>query len=344
MVTYTLKVIDIRKETADTLTLCFKQPALRRIKYKAGQYLSLIFRINGRRYIRPYSFSSTPLVDPLLEITVKRVQNGIVSNHIHDKVRIGDSVEVIEPMGNFVFEESDNVEEVYFWGVGSGITPLISLIKNVLNSSLLKVNLIYGNRNLENTIFADTIASLGRAYPHQFKVWHFHTQLKISRENSGIIEGRINGNYALKILNSRTPAKTMHYICGPKGLKESVTRVLATLDVPFYNIHTEDFEIIKNPKDFEEIITRNIRLQFQNTERVLEIEIIKGRSILEAALDAGIELPYSCQTGNCGICKALCLNGEVKMIGLSDGKSNLTENEVLLCCSHPISESVCISI
>lgn len=342
MVTYTLKVIDIRKETADTITLCFKQPALRKIKYKAGQYLSLIFRINGRRYIRPYSFSSTPSVDPLIEITVKRVNNGIVSNHIHDKVAIGDSIEVMEPMGDFIFDINDYTKEVYFWGVGSGITPLISLIKEVLNSSALKVNLIYGNRNFDTTIFSNTINNLREAFPDRFRVWHFHTQFKVSSENPDITEGRINKDYALDLLDAGNALNTMHYICGPVGLKESVKEALTALNIPSKNIFTEDFEIIKNPKNYEGITTQNINLKFQNEEHILEI--IKGKSILESALDAGFELPYSCQTGNCNTCKAVCLNGKVKMIGLANQRADLTANEVLLCCSHPLSENVCIEI
>jgi ring-1,2-phenylacetyl-CoA epoxidase subunit PaaE len=342
MNTYTLKVNDIRKETADTITLCFKQPALRKIKYKAGQYLSLIFRINGRRFIRPYSFSSSPLIDPLIEITVKRVHKGIVSNHIHDKVTIGDSIEVIEPMGDFVFEMRDNIKEIYFWGVGSGITPLISLIKEVINSSALKVNLIYGNRNFDTTIFSNTINNLREAFPDRFKVWHFHTQLSVSSENPDILEGRINKDYALYILDAGIAANTMHYICGPAGLKESVKEALAILDVPYNNIFTEDFEIVKSPKDFEDIITRNINLKFQNEEHVLEI--VKGQTILESALDAGLELPYSCQTGNCNTCKAVCLRGRVKMIGISNHRDDLSGDEVLLCCSHPLSADVYIEI
>src|ERR1700676_3508127 len=103
---YTLRVIDIRRETQDCLTVIFKQPGLKRIKYFAGQYLSLIFRINGRRYIRPYSFSSAPGVEATLNITIKRVPGGIVSNHILDKLKVDDIIEVMEPMGDFILTEN----------------------------------------------------------------------------------------------------------------------------------------------------------------------------------------------------------------------------------------------
>ncbi|NEU10299.1 2Fe-2S iron-sulfur cluster binding domain-containing protein [Flavihumibacter sp. R14] len=340
---YTLKVVGIRKETNDTLTLCFNQPSLRKIKYRAGQYLSLIFRINGRRYVRPYSFSSTPGVDSHLLVTIKRIPSGIVSNHIHDLVRIGDSIEVIEPLGDFVYEAKENITSIYFWGVGSGITPLLSLIKEVLiSNSLLAVNLIYGNRNHESTIFLSQIEDLLIKYPKQFKVWHFFTQLTVREDNPDIIEGRINEEYALSILNGVDTGNSQHYICGPAGLKESVKAALNELKVLQDNIFFEDFELIKDPKDFNEINTHTIKLQYLNIEHTLEI--IKGKSILEAGLDAGLELPYSCQTGNCSTCKAICLSGEVKMIGLAKNRADLQQDEYLLCCSHPLSDNVYLKI
>src|SRR6476659_10406846 len=119
MKTYTLKVIAIKKETEDTLTLCFRQPMLKKIKYQAGQYLTLIFRINGRRYIRPYSFSSAPEIDSNLEVTVKRVAGGIISNHIHDQVKVDDIIEVMPPMGDFILPDK-KYNAVFLWGAGSG--------------------------------------------------------------------------------------------------------------------------------------------------------------------------------------------------------------------------------
>jgi len=341
---YTLKVVNIRKETEDTITLCFKQPALRKIRYKAGQYLTLIFRINGRRYLRPYSFSSAPVIDPLIEVTVKRVLNGIVSNHIHDQVKIGDAIEVMEPMGDFIYNPADeNVDAIYLWGVGSGITPLISLTKEILNLDIkINVNLIYGNKNFDTTIFSEAIDTLLKEHPKRFKVWHFHTQLAIRESSPFVIEGRISRDYSLHLLKGVNILKTKHYICGPAGLKESVKEVLSILNLPQEHILVEDFELIKDPKDFEVINTEDIKLKFQGTEYALEV--IKGKSILEAALDAGLELPYSCQTGSCSTCKALCLSGEIKMIGLSKQRNDLKSDEYLLCCSYPLTNNVHIEI
>jgi ring-1,2-phenylacetyl-CoA epoxidase subunit PaaE len=343
MKTYTLKIIEIVREVENTVTLKFKQPALRKVKYEAGQYLTLIFRINGRRYIRPYSFSSAPTVDSYLEITIKRIENGIVSNHIHDQVGLGDSVEVMEPMGDFTFDNTNNIRSVYFWGVGSGITPLISIIKTILYTSpSISVNLIYGNRKAESVIFRAVINNLLIKFPDKFRVWYFYTIPTINEINSFVIQGRINTEYALNILRKEGVSDSSHYICGPTGLKESVKEALSILNVPASNIFSEDFELIKNPEDYESIHTQNIKIKFLGEDYPLEI--IKGKSILEAALDAGLELPYSCQTGNCSTCKATNVSGKVAMIGLVKERNDLKEGECLLCCSHPLTENVCVEI
>lgn len=342
MQTYTLKVVEIRHETADTVTLCFKQPALKKIKYLSGQYLTLIFRINGRRYIRPYSFSSTPMVDATLDVTVKRVPNGIVSNHINDVIQIGDSIEVMSPMGDFVLPEDMDCEAVFLWAAGSGITPLYSIAKKILNDYPINVNLIYGNRKSDTVIFNDAINQLLLDYSERLRIWHFHTEAVIDEALPYIVQGRIDAEKVLKGVSNIYVQQSLHFICGPVGLKGAVKKSLQERNVPLTSIFSEDFELVKDPADFEDIDTQTIQLNFK--EEAYSLEIVKGKSILEAALDANIELPYSCQTGNCSSCKGRILNGQVRMIGLTNRREDLSDNECLLCCAHPISENVTIEI
>jgi ring-1,2-phenylacetyl-CoA epoxidase subunit PaaE len=343
MIKYTLKIQEIRKEAKDTITLCFKQPALRKMRYQAGQYISLSFRINGRKYTRPYSFSSSPSGDIFLETTIKRISNGVLSNHIHNHVQVGDVVEVLGPMGDFVHKEDEAFDEIFFWGVGSGITPLISIIKEVLiSNSRVKVNLIYGNKNFESTIFLDLINELMTKYTNQLKVWHFHSQYEHSENHHFVKSGRINKDFILELLNVKNLKKTKHYICGPKDLKMTITDALQQIDCPQENIFSEEFELVKNPKDFEDIETYTVHVKFQGNEIPVEVE--KGKSVLEAALDAGIELPYSCQTGSCSQCKGKANEGDLKMIGLTKKRDDLQKGEYLLCCSHPLKENVSIEI
>jgi len=341
---YTLKVAAIKKETDDAVTLCFKQPGLKKIKYDAGQYLTLIFRINGRRYLRPYSFSSCPGVDQYLEITVKRVLNGLVSNHINDAVKEGDSIEVLSPMGDFTYSADKEYSSVYLWGVGSGITPLISIGKHILFTyPEVNVHLAYGNRSSESTIFLSQISQLQEKYPARFIARHFYTRPVINYDNPDVVQGRLDEEKISEILDkSQDISNSAHYICGPSGLKESVKTGLFVKGVSPSNIYSEDFELVKNPEDFKDIQTQSIKLTFNSQE--YDLEVVKGKSILESALDANIELPYSCQTGTCNTCMARLRRGQVKMIGLTHEREDLLEGEYLLCCSHPVTEDVYLEV
>lgn len=342
MKTYTLKVVDIKVETVDAITLRFKQPGLRKIKYAAGQYLTLIFRINGRRYLRPYSFSSSPSVDATLDVTIKRVHHGIVSNHIHDKVKVGDVIEVLEPMGDFGSNGTCQ-DHVIMWAVGSGITPMISIAKEILSKeSNTKINLIYGNRDIEQTIFLDIIQSLKSQYNDRFEVIYFYTKLSVEPDLPFWVQGRISKESIVEIMSKHHVLSVSHLICGPIGLKESLITTLLELGFSRDKIFSEDFELVKDPIDFMDILTQSVKIQFEHLET--DLEVVKGQTILESALDAGIDLPYSCQTGSCNTCKAKVLQGTVKIIGIEKERSDLEDNETLLCCSHPTSEDVIIKI
>ncbi|WP_394775124.1 FAD-binding oxidoreductase [Flavobacterium sp.] len=342
MKNYTLKVQEIRKETDDTVTLCFKQPGLKKIKYLAGQYLTLQFRINGRRYIRPYSFSSTPLIDPSLNVTIKRVPGGIVSNYINDYIKVDDVIEVQEPLGDFVFEATKSIKNVVFWGVGSGITPLFSMIKDLLNiDKVIKVYLVYGNKSKTSVIFYNELEKLKSIYSERFTIYYFYSQEEFFDNESHNFQGRINSNFISDLIK-KIDEPVRHYICGPIGLKNTIKESLLDISGNLDNLFSEDFEIIKNPEDFKEIFDQEIVLNFQGNEN--KIIINKGNSILEDALEIGLELPYSCQTGNCSTCKATLKSGKIKMVGLDKPRTDLDENEYLLCCSYPLTNNVCVEI
>jgi len=342
MKNYTLKVENIRKETEDTLTLCFKQPGLRKIKYQAGQYLTLSFRIEGRKYTRAYSFSSSPSIDSFLEVTIKRVPNGKVSNYIHDFLKVGDIVEVLEPMGDFVFDANSQTKTIYFWGAGSGITPLMAMIKEILFSNqTIQLNLIYGNKTLESVIFLDKIKELESLYPKQFKVFHFLSQQN-NADQENIFQGRINTAFIETLLKDNDSKDTLHYICGSDGLKKTIKTVLNQIQFPESAIYSEDFELIIDPSAFEGIEDRAVKINF--LEKETQIEVLKGKNVLEAALDNNMELPYSCQTGSCSTCKATLLEGKMKMIGLEKPRTDLNQDEFLLCCSYPLTEDIYIKV
>ncbi len=341
---YTLTIQEIRKETEDTITICFKQPGLRKIKYQAGQYITLILRINGRKYARPYSFSSAPSVDTALEVTVKRVPNGIVSNYINNEFKVGDIVEVLEPMGDFTCETIHSNKSIFLWGVGSGITPLFSIIKEVLNQLSGKaVHLIYGNKNQEATIFRNQLSLLKQEYSTVFSVTNFYSQLDNVIESNSIHKGRISSEFVTNlVVQNENLNESIHYICGPKGLKDTIQSTLMDLDVNSSSIFVEEFDLFIDPNELENVEDSKVIVFFQKEQS--EIFVPKGKSILDVALDYDIEIPYSCQTGNCSSCKAKLKEGQLKMIGLTKEREDLAQDEFLLCCSYPLTNSVIIEV
>ena len=275
MKNYSLTILEIIQETDDTKTFVFKNPIFNKIKYEAGQYLTLLLRINGRKYVRPYSFSSTPLVDSLLSITVKRVSNGIVSNYIYNSFKVGDVIEVMEPKGDFLLNKKESIYSIYFWGVGSGITPLFSLIKEVLNSRPnTVVHLVYGNKNKDSTIFKTQLKKLQEEHPLVFNMSIFYSQEDTFELNDTNHKGRITSTFVANLLSKNKNTKeSLHYICGPFGLKELIKNKLQDLEVSMSSIFTEDFELTIDPKELSDvedckaIIDAFIETPFSNDER-----------------------------------------------------------------------------
>ena len=341
---YTLRISEIRKETKEAITICFKQPGLRKIKYQAGQYITLILRINGRKYARPYSFSSSPSIDATLDVTVKRVPGGVVSNHINTQLKVGDVVEVLEPMGDFTYDNLNRKRTIFLWGVGSGITPLFSITKEVLQKQpCTEVHLIYGNKNQESTIFRNQLNLLKKEYHNVFSMTNFYSQIDHVIEGNSIHKGRISSEFVTNFVPQQKYVKeSLHYICGPKGLKDTIQSSLMDFDVPSSSIFVEEFDLVIDPNELKDVKDSKVTVFFQGVESVIFVP--KGKSILDVALDNDIELPYSCQTGNCSICKGKLKDGQLKMLGLTKERDDLAQDEFLLCCSYPLVSEVNIEI
>ena len=269
---------------------------------------------------------------------------GVISNHIIDKVRVGDLVEMFEPMGSFTLPDTNEIldKRIVLWGSGSGITPLFSIAKYALNKEIAShITLVYGNKSKETTIFFDEIEKIRSAFPEKFAVWHFYTRSAFDFSNPYVVEGRIAPKKVLEVLKVESDIKnTLHFICGPEGLKRSVKEALSDLNIDQDKIFSEDFEVVKDPKDFEGIETRDVKLVVEGVESI--VEVVKGKSILEAGLDAMLELNYSCQTGDCMLCKGYLAKGDVKTIGVK--KIELEQQHYLMCCSYPLTDNVCIEI
>jgi len=347
--TYFLQVKEIVNETPDSVTINFWHPLSEQIKYKAGQFITVIVPIGGKKVRRSYSMSTSPHTDTSIGITIKRVQGGLVSNYLNDNVKVGDFIEVVEPMGNFYVEpEASLSRHLVLFAAGSGITPMISMAKSVLKMEpLSRITLVYGNRSEGSIIFRDKIEELESTYKDKFKVHYILT--RPSDLWVGQV-GRISQGISIRFMkDSYTDfTKDQFYLCGPESMMEDIIKGLNIYDVSKSQIHRENFhapmldEVFVEEND-ESLKTQMVKIKYDGDE--YDIEVKPHQTILEAALDLDIDLPYSCQAGMCTACMGKCVEGKVKM----DEEEGLTEKEIklgfiLTCVSHPLTSGVVVEI
>ncbi|MBX2963668.1 MAG: ferredoxin--NADP reductase [Cyclobacteriaceae bacterium] len=350
---FELKVKETVQETKDAISIVFEQPANQPISYKSGQFLTLIIAINDKEVRRAYSLCSSPFVDADLAVTVKRVESGLVSNWLVDNVKAGDTLKIMEPMGHFTteFEKGRKRHLVMFAG-GSGITPMLSHIKSVLTQEPESIaSLIYCNRDIDSIIFKDELAKWETNYQGRLHVIHILDNAPMNWQGySGLLNPEL-----LKKLFERIPAwgldKTTYLMCGPEGMMKNVETLLAQHSIPAEKIFKESFvqgtiDKAKKPAAetaFSENKVREVTIRYDGNEYKIMVE--PKRTILETALDQGIDLPFSCQSGLCTACRGKALSGTVKLDeeeGLSQAERN--EGYVLTCVGHPMTDDVVIEI
>lgn len=348
---YFLKIKEIERHNHDAVTIHFWHPFNEIIAYRPGQFLTVLIPSGDKKLRRSYSLSSSSFTDISPAITVKRVKDGEVSSYLIDKAQVGDVLEVMEPMGQFCIEPDENLSRrLVMIGAGSGITPLISMIKSVLIvEGETTVLLIYGNRNEEQILFRKELEQLQEKYQHRLKIQYILSQPEISWQGD---TGRINKDYLLNYL-AGIPNKILknadYYLCGPAGMMEDAIIALDILHIHPDRIKKENF---LNPGLLDHLLTENdanapkartIKLRYEREE--YELEIGPHQSILEAALEQDIDLPYSCQAGMCTACLGKCLSGKIKM----DDDESLTQAEIdagyiLTCVAHPLTDDVIIEV
>jgi ring-1,2-phenylacetyl-CoA epoxidase subunit PaaE len=349
---YFLKVKEIERETDEASTIHFWHPYNEVVSYRPGQFLTVLLTQDGKKVRRSYSMSSSPYTDVSLAITIKRVPGGYASNLLLDTIKEGDTLEVMEPVGTFFPKQADDqTRQVVFIGAGSGITPLFSILKSILMvEQESEVVLIYGSRNEESIIFKNKLDALQVKYKDRFRV--VHTLSQPSEAWSEDI-GRLNKTHILKILE-RFPDidknQAEFFLCGPEDMMEEAHRALAILAIPENKIRKESFAtaVSSHPGDVvveedDEHKTREITLIYEGAEYKLPVK--PHETVLEAALNMDIDLPYSCQAGMCTACMGRCTSGKVHL-DEEDALSEAERNEgfILTCVTHPMSDDVVIEV
>jgi len=337
---YPLKVSQIRALTSNAVELKFEIPVELKSKFnfKAGQYITIKHQIGGEEVRRAYSICSS--IEEGISVGVKKVDTGKMSFFLTTKIKKGDVLEVMPPTGNFVLQG----KQVVGICAGSGITPILSMIKTILlNNDNSKFTLIYGNKTKKSTMFAKDLKAIQSKNPDRFTIhWAFS-----SEKIEDTINGRLDKNNIQQLLNTFTDLKLADafFLCGPGNLIDQTSALLLSNQVKQNNIHFERFTTTKKeketPKQIKEI-TSNVLVSIDGDDFEFQLSS-NGQSILDAAMDAGADVPFSCKGAVCCTCKAKVMEGKAimeKNFSLSDDE--VEQGYILTCQSHPITEIIVV--
>jgi ring-1,2-phenylacetyl-CoA epoxidase subunit PaaE len=346
---FQLKIKEVRKETSDTNTLVFEFPD-RPFTYRPGQFLTLILPIKREKKRRSYSLCTSPYAEENPAITVKRVESGSVSNYLNDHMRAGDVFDVMEPAGHFVPNLEEGKAKTYvMFAAGSGITPIMSIIKSILIVEKgSTVNLVYQNRNESSIIFKDELAKIKELNPERFHVIDVLSQPEGDWKGyCGRLSTATTNDILMDIAGNKI-SEQQFFICGPTGFMQKVTDTLVDFEVPENHIHKESFYTAEPTQKAAKVETTaegdfEVKILLDGEEH--DVVVPSNKSILEAALDQQIDMPFSCQSGLCTACRGKLLSGEVDMED-EDGLSSeeLDQGYILNCVSKPKSAGIKIEI
>ena len=333
-----LVVSNIKQETVDSVVVSFKIDKESKSVYtfKAGQYLTLCSKIKGEEVKRSYSICSNPQSGKL-QVGVKAIKNGVYSNYINDALRVGDTIEVSVPEGRFVLDKSP--ANYLAFAAGSGITPIISIASDELrkNSSSIFV-LGYGNKTLGSTMFKDSINTLKNEFQNRFFVYNIYSQ----ENNPDSFFGRIDSGFINQVLKQHSSIDFEKVLlCGPEKMIQSATELLKSESFNENQILYELFYSEASEKNT--VSSKNSKATIIYDDETLTLEVPKNMTILDAALQKNIDVPYSCQGGVCSSCIAKVSSGSASMLQnniLTD--SEIEEGLVLTCQAVPKTQEITV--
>ena len=350
-----LQVRRIEPDTQEAVIVSFDVPPdLREVfGFTQGQYLTLRADIDGQDLRRSYSICAG-VDDGELRVGVRKVRGGAFSNWINANLKPGDTIQVMAPQGRFFVPLDANAKRHHV-GVagGSGITPILSIMKTVLaREPNSRFTLIYGNRQLRSTMFKEEIEDLKNRYMSRLVLQHVfsdeHTDAPI---NSGIMNREKIGEFLASVVPA---AQIDHvYVCGPFQMNDETEAAMLAAGVPEERIHIERFGVNLPGAAQVGAVVHEAKLGDAEAARITiirdglsrDIPYKKGQpSILDAASAAGLEVPYSCTSGVCGTCRAKVVEGEVRMErNFALDKKEVANGFVLTCQAHPLTERVVLS-
>lgn len=357
MQTYRIPIKKFGQETPDTISIVFDVPQdlHSTFDFVAGQYITIVETVNGEELRRSYSICSAPDEKELV-IAVKRVKDGRMSNYLNDHIASLDALTITPPEGKFCIHPDPALKrEHYFITTGSGITPILSMIKDILeNESRSRCYLYYGSRNQENILFGEELESLQARYKGQLDI--IHTLSQPSKDKAKGLLGVLgvkkttwqgeNGRIDLaKLINFMElyPSKTSHshyYLCGAGELIQLCVGYLGEKNIDENHIHTEYFTIPDTDYTSSDKV-QTAELIATIGEEVHTVKVPEDKTILQALIDKNIDAPYSCSSGACSSCIAKITAGSAEMeVRLALDDDEIAEGYILACQAHPTSDKI----
>ncbi|MGH8434511.1 MAG: 2Fe-2S iron-sulfur cluster-binding protein [Pseudomonas sp.] len=327
-----VRVARVIEETFDSRSLEFELPdeLVERFSYRPGQFLTLRVPFEGGWLPRCYSLSSTPLLDEPLRVTVKRVRDGRASNWLCDAVQAGDSLQVLVPAGVFVPRHLDT--DLLLFGGGSGVTPVLSILRSALLAGSGRILLIYANRDEASVIFRDELKALASAHPQRLQVIHWLDSVQGIPAVSQLAE------------LARPFAAAEAFICGPGPFMDAAVSALHSLGMASGRVHVERFVSLPEegsvaPHSAVDIAQVCSQLSVRLDGEEFDLPCAEGETLLEAMQRAGLKPPSSCLVGSCATCMCTVESGAVEMLR-NDAldQQELDEGWTLACQSLARSE------
>lgn len=335
---YELQIAGIVQETHDTRSFIFAVPESLRQEfcYRAGQFLTFEVPYNGMQLRRCYSLSSAPETDAWPKVTVKRVDEGRISNWFNDNLHVGDTILVQPPEGRFLIRTNEGDHGIVLFGGGSGVTPVLSILKSALRTTQRDVKLIYANRDERSIIFKDEIDVWLSEFPNRLEVVHHLDSVRGFMSVAEIRE------------QIRGWEEAEFFVCGPTGYMDAVEEAFKASNIDPGQTKFERFispidpdrkedsaEVVPEQSDDEIPASFKMVLEGQS----IEVPYEKGLTLLDSAINAGHKPPSSCEDGYCGCCMALLKSGNVKMAAHDALEpSDIERGWVLACQSRPASQ------
>lgn len=356
---HNLPVSNITPEAAGAVAITFQVPEDLRsgFNFKAGQFLTLRASINGNDVRRSYSISSSQnsyLQNGTLEVGIRPVQGGVFSNWAASQLKVGDVLRVMPADGRFIVQRPRAIHRVGF-AAGSGITPILSILASTLEEQTeSKFTLVYGNRRMDSVMFNEALQDLKDRYPNRLTLIHV---LSRQAQEVPLLEGRIDEAKVKEIVSSLLPAASMDevFICGPEAMIEATEKALLEVGLPARNIRTERFTsptLEALPVDARKQVVLghepeskgDVSLTVVLDGKMHQMQMSTTDKILDVALAAGLDLPYSCKGGVCCTCRAKVMQGSVVMEkNFTLEKWEAEQGFVLSCQAKPTSKEVVMS-